>query len=60
MARLKVTLKKSVIGAPKDHKATAAALGLRRLNAVRYHDDTPQVMGMIRKVRYLLDVEAEG
>jgi len=60
MARLKVTLKKSIIGSPKDHKATVAALGLRRLNAVRYDDDTPQVLGMINKVRYMLEVEAEG
>ncbi len=60
MARLKVTLKKSAIGAPKDHKATVAALGLRKLNAVRYHNDLPQVMGMINKVRYMLEVEEEG
>lgn len=59
MAKLKVMLKKSPIGAPKDQKATVTALGLRKMNAVVHHQDTPQVLGMINKVKHLLQVEVE-
>ncbi len=57
MAKLKVTLKKSTIGRKKDHIATVAALGLKKIRSTKEHADTPQIRGMINKVSYLLDVE---
>lgn len=57
MAKLKVTLKKSLIGRKKDHIATANALGLNKIGKTVEHNDTPQVRGMINKVSYLLNVE---
>ncbi|MBU5591760.1 50S ribosomal protein L30 [Clostridium sp. MSJ-4] len=57
MAKLKVTLAKSLIGRKKDHIATANALGLKKIGKTIEHEDTPQIRGMINKVSYLLKVE---
>ena len=57
MAKLKITLSKSLIGRKDDHIATVNALGLRKIGKVVEHEDTPQVRGMINKVSYLLKVE---
>jgi large subunit ribosomal protein L30 len=57
MSKLRVTYAKSAIGYPKDQKATVAALGLKRLRQTVEHDDTPQVRGMVFKVRHLVTVE---
>jgi large subunit ribosomal protein L30 len=57
MAKLKVTQINSRIGSTKRQKATLDALGLTRLNRVVEHNDTPQIMGMIRMVDHLVKVE---
>ena len=57
MSPLKVTQTKSVIGSKEGHKRTVRALGLRRIRDERVHEDTPQVRGMIHKVRHLVKVE---
>lgn len=57
MSKIKVTLKKSLIGRKKDHIATAKALGLSKIGKSIEHNDTPQVRGMIKKIEYLLQVE---
>jgi len=56
-AKLKITLRKSTIGYAKDQKATAYALGLRKLGQTVVHQDTPQIRGMVAKIRHLLIVE---
>ncbi|MBP5259195.1 MAG: 50S ribosomal protein L30 [Paludibacteraceae bacterium] len=56
MATIKVKQVKSRIGAPKDQKLTLDALGLRKLNRVVEHEATPQILGMINKVRHLVEV----
>ncbi|WP_040210047.1 50S ribosomal protein L30 [Clostridium polynesiense] len=57
MARLKITLVKSLIGRKVSHKATAEALGLNKIGKTVEHEDTPQIKGMINKIDYLLKVE---
>ncbi len=57
MAKLKITLQKSLIGRKDDHIATAHALGLRKIHSVVEHDDTPQIRGMIDKISYMVKVE---
>lgn len=57
MAKLKITLKKSLIGRKEDHIATVNALGLKKIGKFVEHNDTPQIRGMINKVCYLLEVE---
>ena len=54
---VKVTLKKSLNGRLKSHKACAAGLGLRKIRQSRVLEDTPAVRGMINKVAYMVDVE---
>ena len=58
MARkLRIRQFKSASGHPADHGATVRALGIRRLHQVVEHDDTPQIRGMVFKVRHLVKVE---
>ena len=57
MAKLKITLVKSLIGRKKDHIATVNALGLKKIGKIVEHNNCPEIMGMINKVSYLLKVE---
>jgi len=57
MSPLKITQKKSVIGSKEGHKRTIRALGLKRIRDEKVHGDTPQIRGMINKVRHLVEVE---
>ena len=57
MAKIKITQTRSRIGSNKRQKATLDALGLRKLNSTVEHNNTPQIEGMIRKVRHLVKVE---
>ena len=57
MSQLRVTQVRSTIGAIEKHKRTVRALGLRRIRDSRVHRDTPQIRGMIAKVRHLVRVE---
>ena len=57
MARLKVTYVRSVIGQKPDQERSVQALGLRRLHQTVEHEDSPQLRGMVHKVRHLVKVE---
>ena len=57
MAKVKITLVKSLIGRKKEHIATVNALGLRKIRKSVEHEETPQIRGMINKVVYLIKVE---
>jgi len=54
---LKITLVRSPIGYERDQRATAEALGLRKLHHTVLHDDTPAIRGMVHKIRHLVTVE---
>ena len=55
--KLKITLVKSTIGALPKHKATVAALGLRKLHHTVEMPDNASVRGMIDQVKHLVKVE---
>lgn len=57
MAKVKITQVKSVIDRSKRQKATMQALGLRKMNQTVEHEGTPQIMGMINRVKHLVTVE---
>ena len=57
MAKLKLTQIRSIIDQPNNQKLTIKALGLGRPNWEKIHTDTPQIRGMINKVKHLLKVE---
>ena len=55
--RIRVTLVKSPIGAIPKHKATVAALGLKKLGSVNELPDNEAVRGMCKQVCHLVKVE---
>lgn len=57
MARLKITLVKSINKAKKDQVATVKALGLKKIGSSVEQKDNPQIRGMINKVSHLVSVE---
>ena len=57
MAKIKITQVKSSIGSTKRQKATLEALGLKKLNNPVVHEATPQIVGMVNKMRHLITVE---
>jgi large subunit ribosomal protein L30 len=56
MTKLKVTLKRSLIGTTDRQRATVVGLGLRRIRDSRTLENTPAVRGMVKKVIHLVDV----
>lgn len=57
MKKIKITLVKSPIDRPERQKETLKALGLNKMNASREVEATPQIEGMVRKVKHMLAVE---
>jgi large subunit ribosomal protein L30 len=57
--KIKITLVKSPIGYSKRQKNTVRALGLNRMHQSVFHDETPVIRGMIKKVSHLVQVEEE-
>jgi large subunit ribosomal protein L30 len=57
MSKIKITLVKSGIDRPENQKRTLRALGLTRLHKAVELEATPQVSGMVQKVKHLLAVE---
>ncbi len=49
----------SPIRRPRDQRATLIGLGLNKMNKTRELIDTPEVRGMINKVRHLVTIEQE-
>lgn len=56
MAKIKITQVKSRIGASERQKRTLDALGLRKLNKTVEQESTPQILGMVEKVKHLVVV----
>ncbi|MDY5773733.1 MAG: 50S ribosomal protein L30 [Bacteroidaceae bacterium] len=56
MAKIKIKQVKSRIGAPKTQCLTLDALGLKKLNHVVEHEDTPSIRGMVQKVHHLVTI----
>ena len=57
MAKIRITQVKSKNGKPGRQKRTIEALGIRKLNHSVIHEATPQILGMVVKVRHLVKVE---
>lgn len=57
MAKIRIRQIRSKIGCPERQKKTLIALGIRRNNQVVVHDATPQILGMVTKVKHLVEVE---
>ncbi len=57
MTKVRVKQVKSTINRPKDQKLTLQALGIKRIGQEKVHELTPQIQGMIDKVKHLVTVE---
>ena len=57
MSKIKITQVKSRINRPRKQKLTLDALGLTRNQKTVEHEETPQILGMINKVKHLVNVE---
>lgn len=57
MTKIKITQIKSRIGSSKRQKRTLDALGLRKISNTVELEATPQIIGMINKVRHLVNIE---
>ena len=55
--RLRIRQVKSSIGRLKNHKRVLRALGLRHPGSIVEHGDGPTILGMIDKVKHLIEVE---
>ena len=56
MAQIQSKPLKRRTGAPGAHKRTLDALGLKKMNHEVVKEDTPSVMGMVNRVRHLVEV----
>ena len=57
MANLKITQIRSTIGRPENQRVIVKGLGLKRIRHSVVRADTPQVRGMVFKVKHLVSVE---
>jgi large subunit ribosomal protein L30 len=57
VSKLKITQTRSAIGQTQKHRGTLRALGLGRIGRSVEREESPQVAGMLRKVRHLVRVE---
>jgi large subunit ribosomal protein L30 len=57
MAELKITQVKSGVGGKSNQKDTLRTLGLKRVGDSVVREDRPEVLGMIRTVAHLVNVE---
>ena len=55
--KLRITLARSPISCRQRHRRTLKALGLNKIGQQVEHIDSPEILGMIAKVGYLLKVE---
>jgi len=55
--KIKVTQIRSQIGHTEKHKLIVKALGLGRIGKSRIHDDSPVILGMVEKVKFMVKVE---
>ncbi|MBT8233295.1 MAG: 50S ribosomal protein L30 [Saprospiraceae bacterium] len=57
MGKIKITQVRSIIDRSKKQKDTVKALGLRKMNHTVEQEATPQILGMVNKVKHLVKVE---
>lgn len=57
MANLEITLKRSLIGRPKNQIQTAKALGLTKINTTVVKPENEAIRGMVRTISHLVEVK---
>ncbi len=57
MSKIKITKRRSAINRSQRQKRTLEALGLRKIGQTVEHDATPNIIGMVNKVKHLVSVK---
>jgi large subunit ribosomal protein L30 len=57
MAKLKITQTRSQIGQTERHRGTLRALGLGKIGRTVEREESPETLGMLRKVRHLVRID---
>lgn len=57
MSKIKITKRRSAINRSQRQKRTLEALGLRKIGQTVEHNATPNILGMVNKVKHLVSVE---
>ncbi len=57
MAKVKIKQVRSSIGQSQRHRGTLRALGLGKIGRTAEHAESPQLAGMLRKVRHLVEID---
>jgi len=57
MAKIRIKQIRSKNKKPWRQKLTLEALGFKRMNQVVEHEATPQILGMVEKVKHLVQIE---
>ena len=57
MDKIKITQVRSIIDRPQRQKDTIKALGLRKINHSVVKEASPQILGMVNKIKHLVTVE---
>ena len=58
--KIRIKLVKSVIGRSDRQQATVRGLGLRKINSQVIREKRPEILGMIKKIGFMLQVEEVG
>lgn len=58
--KIKIKLVKSLIGRSDRQQATVRGLGLRKINSEAIVEKRPEILGMIKKIEFMLQVEEVG
>ena len=57
MKKIKITQVRSAIDRPERQKRSLQALGLKKMHQTVEHNPTPQILGIVEKVKHLVKVE---
>ena len=57
MTKIKITLKKSLIGEKGKTRETVSSLGLKKINSTTIREVDNSLLGMIRKINHLVKIE---
>ena len=58
--KIRIKLVKSIIGRSDRQQATVRGLGLRKINSEVIREKRPEILGMIKKIEFMLQVEEVG
>ena len=58
--KIRIKLVKSLIGRSDRQQATVKGLGLRKINSQVIREKRPEILGMIKKIEFMLQVEEVG